>query len=256
MVPTINDNIAAAFVAPPAHPPLAPHTSPATPETFSPPPASAAGGSAPVAGMADTRPLPADHELGKTNQNPPGIGFLALLKEDLRTHDGELFCQGFWCIAVHRFGNWRMGVRPKVLRAPFSLLYRFLFKVVEWTCGMSLHYPIRVGRRVRIWHHSGIILGARAIGDDVHIRQNTTTGVAHRGDARWLKPIIQDRVDIGAGAVIVGPITIGHDSQIGANSVVIRDVPPYSLAAGIPAKILKTRNPAADRAVETREATT
>jgi acetyltransferase-like isoleucine patch superfamily enzyme len=58
-----------------------------------------------------------------------------------------------------------------------------------------------------------------------------------------MKPIIEDRVDIGCGAVIVGAITIGHDSQIGANAVVIKDVPPFSVAAGVPAKIIKTINP-------------
>ena len=122
-----------------------------------------------------------------------------------------------------------MTVRPRFLRVPFSLLYKFLYKCVEWTCGISLNYPVKVGRRVRIWHHSGMILGARCIGNDVHIRQNTTFGVARRGDSKLLKPIIEDRVDIGAGVVIAGAITIGHDSVIGANAVVLKDVPPYSL---------------------------
>jgi serine O-acetyltransferase len=188
---------------------------------------------------------PIDDHLGETNQNPIGMGLLELLREDLRTHERDFFSQGFWAISVHRFGNWRMDIRPKLLRAPFSLLYRFLYKFVEWTCGISLNYPVRVGRRVRIWHHGGMILGARSIGDDVHIRQNTTFGVARRGDHRSLKPIIEDRADIGAGAVIVGPITIGHDSQIGANAVVLKDVPPLSVAVGVPAKVIKTLDPQA-----------
>jgi serine O-acetyltransferase len=186
---------------------------------------------------------PIDDRLGERNQNPAGLGLCELLREDLRTHEGNLFMQGFWAIAVHRFGNWRMDIRPRILRAPFSLLYRFLYKFVEWTCGISLNYPVRVGRRVRIWHHSGMVLGARSIGDDVHIRQNTTFGVARRGDHRSLKPIIEDRVDIGCGAVIVGPITIGHDSQIGANAVVLQDVPPYSVCVGVPAKVVRSLVP-------------
>jgi serine O-acetyltransferase len=58
-----------------------------------------------------------------------------------------------------------------------------------------------------------------------------------------LKPVIEDRCDIGAGAVIAGAIRIGHDSQIGANAVVLKDVPPHSVAVGIPAKVIKTRTP-------------
>ena len=126
---------------------------------------------------------------------------------------------------------------------PFSILYKVLYKFVEWTCGISLAYTVTVGRRVRIWHHGGMILGARSIGDDVHIRQNTTFGVARRGDHRSQKPIIEDRCDIGCGAVIVGAITIGHDSRIGANAVVLTDVPPFSLCVGVPAKVIKTLDP-------------
>src|SRR3954451_9827010 len=175
---------------------------------------------------------------GSRNLNPTGMGLLALLKEDLRTHDGNLFEQGFWAVAVHRFGNWRMG-RTKVLRAPLTLLYRFLNKWVEWTCGITLPYTVRLGRRVRIWHHGGMILHAAAIGDDVHIRQNTTFGIARR-DALHQLPVIEDRVDIGCGAVILGAVTVGHDSAIGANAVVLKDVPPRSVAVGVPAKVVKT----------------
>src|SRR5258708_32285683 len=88
---------------------------------------------------------------GERNMNPPGIGLLSLLKEDLRTHDGNIFEQGFWAIGVHRFGNWRMGL-PKLLRMPCTLLYPFLFKWVEWTCGITLPYTVTLRRRVRIWH--------------------------------------------------------------------------------------------------------
>ena len=192
----------------------------------------------PLPPEARTGPHAIDDKLGTTNQNPFGMRLWDLWREDFDTHDRDLFSQGFWAIALHRYGNWRMGIRSRVLRIPFSILYKVLYKCVEWTCGISLNYPVKVGRRVRIWHHSGMILGARSIGNDVHIRQNTTFGVARRGDHRSLKPIIEDRVDIGAGAVIAGPITIGHDSVIGANAVVLKDVPPHSLAVGVPARII------------------
>jgi serine O-acetyltransferase len=189
----------------------------------------------PNAPVADSAALP---HRGERNMNPPGRDLLSLLKEDLRTHDGNIFEQGFWAIGVHRFGNWRMGL-PKLLRMPCTLLYRFLFKWVEWTCGITLPYTVKLGRRVRIWHHGGMILHAESIGDDVHIRQNTTFGVARRDRLHEL-PIIEDRVEIGCGVAILGKVVVGHDSTIGANAVVIRDVPPKSVAAGVPAKVIKT----------------
>src|SRR5262249_8342486 len=106
------------------------------------------------------QPLPK----GDHNQNPPGIGLFALLREDLHTHEGNFFEQGFWAVAVHRFGNWRMGL-PKLFRVPCTIFYRFFYKCVEWTCGITLPYTVKLGRRVRIWHHSGMILHARSIGD-------------------------------------------------------------------------------------------
>jgi serine O-acetyltransferase len=170
--------------------------------------------------------------------NPPGISFLELLREDLRTHGGTIFEQGFWAVAVHRFGNWQASFRWKVVRAPLRLLYRVMFLFVECAAGISLPSTIRLGRRVRIWHHSGIILLARSIGNDVQIRQNTTMGIA--SVARHLEvPTIGDRVDIGCGACILGGVTVGDDSKIGANAVVLIDVPAGSTAVGVPARIVR-----------------
>jgi serine O-acetyltransferase len=175
---------------------------------------------------------------GDRNLNPPGIGLLALLREDLRTHDDRLCEQGFWAIAVHRFGNWRMGL-PRPLRAPSTILYRVLYRWVEWTCGISLPYTVRLGRRVRIWHHSGMILNAHSIGDDVHIRQNTTLGLTGRDQPAGAIPTIEDRVDLGCNVCVAGAVRIGHDSRVGANTLVIADLPPGSVAVGVPAQILK-----------------
>ena len=180
--------------------------------------------------------------LGEVNQNPPGLGFWSLLREDLGTCGGAVLEQGFWAVAVHRFGNWRMGIRSRWLRLPFTAAYKILYRVVMWTCGISLPYTVKVGRRVRIWHFGGMVLHAKSIGDDVHIRQNTTFGIARR-DKEFELPTIGDRVDIGAGAVILGDITIGHDSVIGANAVVLKDVPPHSVAVGVPARVVKTLTP-------------
>jgi serine O-acetyltransferase len=170
-----------------------------------------------------------DIELGRFNRNPPGLTLGQLIREDFATHGRDFFSQGFWAIAVHRFGNWRMDVRPGVLRLPLSLIYRVLSKCVQWFGGIDLMYTVRVGRRVRVWHHGGMTLEALEIGDDVHIRQNVTFGLRKHGDARWLKPIIAKGCQIGAGAVIVGPIIVGEGSTIGANVVLAQDVPPHSI---------------------------
>jgi serine O-acetyltransferase len=176
-------------------------------------------------------PLP----VGDRNANPPGIGLFALLAEDYRTHDRRFLDPGFVAIALHRLGNSRMGVRPKLLRAPLTLAYRLMFTAVNWLWGIDLSYTVKLGRRVRIWHHGGIVLGARAIGDDVHIRHNTTLGLLSRSDPNG-KPIVGNRVDIGVGACILGPVTVGDDCVIGANSVVIRHLPPGSVVMGVPAR--------------------
>ena len=126
----------------------------------------------------------------------------------------------------------------RLLRPPFTLLYRFLYKLVEWTCGITLPYTTKVGRRVRIWHHSGMVLHARSIGDDVHVRHNTTFGVARRGQNAEI-PVIEDGVDLGCGVCVLGDVVVGRGSVIGASSVVLADVPPYSVAVGAPARVVK-----------------
>ena len=178
----------------------------------------------------DENPSPGD-----SNLNPTGISFFKLIAEDFHTHENNLFEPGFLAILIHRFGNWRMDIRPRLLRIPFSLLYQLLYTFMTWFFGIDLGYSVKLGRRVRIWHHGGMFIGAISIGDDVTLRHNTTMGVAHQDD-KWKKPVIEDRVDIGAGACILGDVTVGHDSVIGANSVVVRSFPPESTLFGVPAR--------------------
>ena len=177
---------------------------------------------------------------GKLNQNPKGINFWSLIKEDFNTHECRPV-QGFWVLALHRFGNWRMGINKQYLRLPFSILYKFLFPFTEIFCGINLPYSVKVGRRVKLEHFGGMLLSPREIGNDVTIRQNTTIGLAKKSQLN-AKPIIEDRVDIGCGVAILGQVIIGHDSVIGANAAVVSDIPPFSLAVGVPAKVIKVLN--------------
>lgn len=174
---------------------------------------------------------------GSCNMNPGNISFWNLVREDYKTNDGKLMNQGFLMLFVHRFGNWRMSVRTKILRAPLTVIYRIFNKMTQIVCGMKLDYTVKVGRRVKLEHFGGMILGAREIGDDVIIRQNTTFGIRSTDDLN-AKPAIGNFVDIGAGAVIVGNIKIGANTIIGANSVVFVDVPPNSIVMGNPARVI------------------
>ncbi len=175
---------------------------------------------------------------GTRNMNPEGIGFWALVAEDFRAHGRRMAAQGFWALFWHRFGNARMQVRSRILRAPLTLLYRLMSKLCEIFCGISLPYTVIVGRRVVLEHFGGMVLVADRIGDEVIVRQNTTFGIA-RHDEPQSRPTIGDRVDVGVGAVVLGAVTVGDDAVIGANAVVCRDVAPGSVVGGVPARILK-----------------
>ena len=138
-------------------------------------------------------------------------------------------------MAVYRFGVWRMSVRPKLLRAPLSILYRFLFRHVRNVYGIELPYSCKVGRRLIIEHQHGIVIhGEAIIGDDCIIRQGVTIG-NRRVDQPSDAPVLGDRVDVGAGAKILGGIHIGNDARIGANAVVLQNVPDGTTVGGIPA---------------------
>jgi serine O-acetyltransferase len=159
------------------------------------------------------------------------------IREDWRTYEGDFSRQGLWVMMVYRFGQWRYRIRPRLLRKPFSLLYKLMRVFSHILTGIELPCEARVGRRLRIEHFGGIIVsGDAVIGDDVVIRQGVTIGLkrTHERGA----PVIGNRVDIGAGAKLLGAITIGDDAVIGANAVVIKDVPAGALAVGIPARII------------------
>jgi len=179
-------------------------------------------------------------ERGKTSNNPNDISFIGLIREDFQTHDCDILEQGFWAVAVHRFGNWRMGIKLRLFRLPLSILYKIFYKLTEWFCGISLPYTVKLGRRVRLWHHSGMILHAESIGSDVHIRHNTTFGISHTHRNEEL-PVIGNRVDIGCGSCILGNVSVGDDAVIGANAVVIRNVPANAVVGGVPAKIIQLK---------------
>ena len=161
------------------------------------------------------------------------------IKEDWLAHHKDWTRPGFRAVAVHRFGNWRMEIRLKILRAPCTLLYNALYRKIRNTYGIELPYTVELGRRVVIEHQGNIVIhGYSKIGNDCVIRQGVTLG--NRIRSRPLDaPTLGSNVNVGAGAVILGAVNVGDNVNIGANSVVLKDVPTGATAVGIPAKIIK-----------------
>jgi serine O-acetyltransferase len=163
------------------------------------------------------------------------------IREDWRMYEGDLSRQGLWVMLVYRFGRWRYSIKQRWLRLPFSFTYRILKLLSQILTGIDLPCEVQVGRRLTIEHFGDIIIsGDTIIGDDVVIRNGVTIGLKRTREVG--APIIGNRVDIGAGAKILGAIRIGDDVIIGANAVVLQDIPANSLAVGVPAKI-KPRAP-------------
>lgn len=171
------------------------------------------------------------------------LGYWQLFLEDLRSYPREgLLAQGFWAMRIHRFSAATRDVRFPPLRLFAKLLHRLASKVGEIVLGIYIGANAKIGRRCVIEHFGAIIIHSDAeIGDDVTIRQGVTIGVKSAAAPRDV-PVIGDRVDIGAGAKLIGKIRIGDDVVIGANAVVITDVPARSIAVGVPATIRPRRD--------------
>lgn len=163
------------------------------------------------------------------------------LREDWVTHERDISRPGLWVMVVYRFGRWRYRFKYRIVRAPLSLIYKILKVVSQILTGIELPCEAQIGRRFKIEHFSDIIIsGDASFGDDVIIRNGVTVGLRHTGIRG--APKIGNRVDIGAGAKILGAITIGDDVAIGANAVVVEDVPSNSVAVGVPARIIPRNN--------------
>lgn len=164
----------------------------------------------------------------------------------LRTWRSLAETQGVWAIAAYRFGRWANHEAPRALRPAAKVAYLALFKLVEITTGISLPSNARIGRGFYIGHFGGIIVHPDTImGERCAISQGVTIGVL--GGARPGVPRFGNDVYIGAGAKILGPVTVGDGAVIGANAVVLEDVPAGATAVGVPARII-------DKAELTRKA--
>ncbi|WP_312981393.1 serine O-acetyltransferase EpsC [Corynebacterium sp.] len=169
------------------------------------------------------------------------MSLLRTIKEDLdnaRTHDpaargdleNALVYSGLHAIWSHRISHrlWERGAR-----GPARVLSQF----TRFLTGIEIHPGATIGRRFFIDHGMGVVIGETAeIGDDVMLYHGVTLGGSELVQ-RKRHPTIGDGVMVGAGAKVLGPITIGARSAIGANSVVTKDAPADSILIGAPAKV-------------------
>ncbi len=164
------------------------------------------------------------------------------IKEDIKTVFREdpaarsvlevLLCYpGLHAIWWHRIGRWFWRIKLKTLGRLISHLGRFL-------TGVEIHPGARIGRRFFIDHGMGVVIGETAeIGDDVLLYQGVVLGgVSHEKVKRH--PTLGDKVVVGAGATLLGPITVGKGARVGAGSVVITNVPENATVVGVPGRVV------------------
>ena len=138
---------------------------------------------------------------------------------------------GVHAVTLYRLSHWFWLRR-------FRWLGRFVSHIARFLTGIEIHPGATIGRRFFIDHGMGVVIGETAVlGDDVTLYHGVTLG-----GTSWNKgkrhPTLEDGVVVGAGAQILGPITIGARSKVGSNAVVVKDVPPDTTAVGNPARII------------------
>jgi serine O-acetyltransferase len=162
------------------------------------------------------------------------------IRADLAAHRGNWGAQGFWALVVYRFGRWTYALPHPLLRKGIGLFYRLAYKCVQILTGIELPCEVVIGRNFVIDHFGGIVISGYArFGDNCRIRNGVVVGLCRVDDP--CAPVIGNDVDIGAGAKLLGRITVGDHCLIGANAVVVRNVPPYSVAVGVPAVVRPRR---------------
>lgn len=145
----------------------------------------------------------------------------------------ELFFNypGLWALFYHRIAH-------SIYNRGLRFIPRFISAFSRLLTTIDIHPAAQIGHRVFIDHGAGVVIGETAIiGDDVVIYQQVTLGGVSTSVGKR-HPTIGNRVVIGAGAKVLGNITLGDDAKIGANSVVVKNVPFGATAVGVPARIL------------------
>lgn len=138
---------------------------------------------------------------------------------------------------VHAVWVYRLAHRMWNKNEHLKLPARLLSQTTRAITGVEIHPGATLGRRLFIDHGMGVVIGETAeVGEDVTIYHGTTLGGTSLARGVKRHPTIGNHVVIGSGAKVLGNITVGDGAQIGANAVVVRDVPPANIAVGIPAR--------------------
>jgi len=143
---------------------------------------------------------------------------------------------GVHAVWSHRINHW-------LWHHDYRLVARALSTAARWFTGVEIHPAARLGKGLFIDHAAGVVIGETAeVGEDVTLYQGVTLGGTSL-DRGKRHPTVGDRVTIGAGAKVLGPIVIGDDSRIGANAVVVKAVPPNSVVVGVPGQVIARSRP-------------
>jgi serine O-acetyltransferase len=180
----------------------------------------------------------------KITQSP---NFFASVRDDLQSalqrdpaarsrFEIALLYPGLHAIWIHRISHWLWMHNAK-------LLARWLSQLARGLTGIEIHPGATIGQRVFIDHGMGVVIGETAeVGNDVTLYHGVTLGGTSLNKGKR-HPTIGDRVTIGAGAKVLGNITIGADSRIGANAVVVKSVPENAVVVGVPGQVVKRSQP-------------
>lgn len=159
----------------------------------------------------------------------------AVLKRDPAARNAleVLLCYpGVWALIWHRPAHF-------LYKHHLKLLGRIISQLSRWLNGVEIHPGAEVGMGCFIDHGMAVVIGETAVvGNDVTIYQGVTLGGTGK-DVGKRHPTIEDRVIVSSGAKVLGPFTVGHDSKIGAGSVVLEEVPPHCTVVGIPGRIVR-----------------
>ncbi len=143
---------------------------------------------------------------------------------------------GFHARLLHRASHW-------LWQAGATLPAHIVAMVARWLTGIEIHPAATIGQRLFIDHGMGVVIGQTAIiGDDVTLYHGVTLGgISTKQEKRH--PTLEDGAIVGAGAHILGAVTVGKNAKIGANAVVLQDVPANATVVGIPARVVKASTP-------------
>lgn len=163
---------------------------------------------------------------------------ISLIIEDIKcnAHAKSKFVLLFYRIAFASGASSSPIMRR--ITMPVRVAYRI---VVDWLMGIDIPTKVRIGRRPVLYHSTALVINEGVvIGDDCILRHSVTIGNKLTKDGESAAPLIGNRVEFGAGAIILGPITIGDDVKIGAGSVVTKSVAPMAIVVGNPGRDIRT----------------